>query len=132
MDRRRVLQSLVSTCALIALPVSRVSAGGPKHKQKPHKGGGPKGGTPPGQARKAKYKVEVAPPAPVVERRPEAPSPRHIWVPGYWAWTNDRHVWVSGMWSMPPEQNVVWVAPQWVNETGSWLFFEGQWSVRLR
>ena len=132
MYRRCVLQNLVSISALVLLPLSAAHAKGPKNKDKPHKDGGKRGRMPPGHARKEKYRVAVAPPKHVVERRPEAPSPRHVWVPGYWTWTVDRHVWVSGMWSMPPQQNVAWVEPQWVNESGAWLFFEGQWSLTVR
>ena len=128
MYRRSVLQHLVSAFTLVLLPLSAAQAKGPKNKDKPAKNKR----MPPGHARKEKYRVAVAPPKPVAEPRPEAPSPRHVWVPGYWSWSNERHIWVSGMWSMPPQQNVVWVQPQWVNESGSWLFFEGQWSLSIR
>ncbi|MBS2030100.1 MAG: YXWGXW repeat-containing protein [Deltaproteobacteria bacterium] len=58
--------------------------------------------------------------------RYEAPSPRHHWVPGYWAWRNGAHVWVDGTWVLPPE-GYVWEPARWENVDGEWVFFEGHW-----
>src|SRR6478672_7023287 len=50
-------------------------------------------------------RVRVAPPAARVEVRVAAPSPRHVWIPGYWEWQGGRHVWIVGRWELPPAPN---------------------------
>jgi YXWGXW repeat-containing protein len=72
-------------------------------------------------------RVHVAPPVARTEVRVAAPSPRHVWVPGYWAWRGSRHVWVSGRWRLPPGPTRVWVEPRWVSEGGQWVFYDGYW-----
>jgi hypothetical protein len=47
-------------------------------------------------------RITVAPPAPRVEVRTVAPSPRHVWVPGHWRWHGNRHDWVGGHYVTPP------------------------------
>src|SRR5262245_9298433 len=47
-------------------------------------------------------RVRMAPPPMRVEVRPMAPSPRHVWAPGYWQWRGGRHVWMAGSWIVPP------------------------------
>ncbi len=133
MNRRTALLTSSLLSALVLIPALRVEAKGPKHKNHPHKGDGHPGGGPPGHARKYKYKVRKAPPDHRTEPpRPAAPSARHVWVPGYWSWNSTKHVWVAGLWSLPPQPNVAWVEPKWVNESGAWLFFEGSWSLSIR
>jgi hypothetical protein len=73
--------------------------------------------------------VVAAPPPPrrevIVER--ERPSPRHVWVAGYWAWRGGRHVWVSGHWELPPRPGMVWIAPRWEHRGGGYVFVSGRW-----
>ena len=66
------------------------------------------------------------PPPPRYEAPPVAPSPRHHWIPGYWAWRGGAHVWVEGTWVIPPE-GYVWEPARWENVNGEWVFFEGHW-----
>ena len=55
---------------------------------------------------RAEVRVEMAPPAPQMEVRPVAPSQRHAWIPGHWAWRMGRYVWVPGYWDMArPHRN---------------------------
>jgi hypothetical protein len=72
-------------------------------------------------------RITVAPPAMRVEVRPVAPSPRHVWTPGFWQWTRGRHVWVGGTYVLPPATGRVWVEARWVNDGGQWIFHEGHW-----
>ena len=73
--------------------------------------------------------VRVAPPAPLVERIPVAPSPRHIWAPGHWQWSpgQGRHVWVRGYYQLGTPGRI-WVASRWVNQGGEWVFYPAHWS----
>src|SRR5262249_40884517 len=74
-------------------------------------------------------RVRVAPPARRVEVRVAAPSPRHVWIRGYWLWEGGHHVWIAGHWEVPPMVGQVWVEPQWVQEGGEWVFYPGHWEA---
>jgi hypothetical protein len=74
-------------------------------------------------------RVGVAPPAMRTEVRPVAPSPRHVWIAGHWAWRGGAHAWVPGYYALPPAQGYHWVHARWVNEGGSWVFYEGHWAL---
>src|SRR5262249_42088332 len=68
-------------------------------------------------------RVTVAPPAVKAELRPVAPSSRHVWLPGHWAWRERRHVWVPGVWALPPAVGYTWVEPRWAPEQGQWAYY---------
>src|SRR5581483_10462684 len=72
-------------------------------------------------------RVTVAPPPLKYESPPPAPSPRHQWIAGYWAWRNNAHFWVGGHWAMPPSTNYVWEPARWEQDNGGWQFSEGHW-----
>ena len=80
----------------------------------------------PATAQAAVLRVVVAPPAARYEVRPAAPSPRHVWTGGYWAWRGGKHVWEPGRW-VAERPGHVWVDPHWANEGGQWVFTEGRW-----
>gem|GEM_PF-6751292 len=47
-----------------------------------------------------------------------APSPQHIWIPGYWAW-NGRWVWEPGYWViLSPCSYAQWVPGRGVSQAG--------------
>jgi hypothetical protein len=71
--------------------------------------------------------VEQAPPPPPREYIIERPSPRHVWIDGYWGWRAGRHVWVSGHWEMPPRDRVVWEQPRWEHRSNGYVLVEGFW-----
>jgi hypothetical protein len=70
--------------------------------------------------------VTQAPPAPRQEIMTMAPSPTHVWVPGYWTWSNGWQ-WVDGHWELPPQRMTVWVPGQWVPHGSSWVWRPGHW-----
>lgn len=72
-------------------------------------------------------RVGIAPPAPRVEYRTVAPSPRHIWVGGHWGWQGGRHVWSPGIWQVPPRPGNAWIPARWVNIGGQWEYQPGRW-----
>jgi hypothetical protein len=72
--------------------------------------------------------IRTAPPAPasvVVVGR--APSPRHVWIPGYYNGVNGRYVWVPGRWIVPPRPGAVWVPPRWDSRSNGYVFVAGRW-----
>jgi hypothetical protein len=71
--------------------------------------------------------IKSAPPAPRQEVIVERPSPRHIWVPGYWHWEGHRHVWVAGCWTLPPRERVVYAPAHWDHRSDGYVFVAGQW-----
>jgi hypothetical protein len=75
----------------------------------------------------AQVVVRVAPPAPIVEVRPVAPSPRHVWIDGYHRWDGRRYVWTPGRWAMPPRRGGVWVPGHWDRRPGGYIWIGGRW-----
>src|SRR6476659_3010147 len=72
--------------------------------------------------------IKTAPPRPVsVAVVGKAPSPRHVWIPGYYNGVGGRYVWVPGRWMVPPRAGVVWVAPRWAPRNGGYVFVQGHW-----
>ena len=54
----------------------------------------------------------MTPPSSQQEIIMQAPSPMHVWMPGYWNWQN-RWIWIPGQWSQPPRPNAEWMEHQW-------------------
>ncbi|KAA0253527.1 MAG: hypothetical protein EDX89_14040 [Acidobacteria bacterium] len=79
-------------------------------------------------AEAARVTVRVAPPAARVEVRGVAPSPRHVWVGGYWSWSGSAHVWVAGKWSLPPRGRARWVEGHWKHVPAGWVWVPGHWA----
>ena len=53
-----------------------------------------------------------SPPPPPPEIIIVAPSPAHVWIPGYWNWQN-RWIWIPGQWAQPPRPYDDWMEYQW-------------------
>ena len=71
--------------------------------------------------------VRVAPPVARVEVVPRAPSPHHVWAPGYWGWRNHvGHVWYGGHWVVG-QPGYAWEPAHWSERGGYWHFVEGHW-----
>jgi hypothetical protein len=71
--------------------------------------------------------VRIAPPAPIVERRPPPPDRGYVWIDGYHNWDGNRYVWVPGRWDRPPHPGGHWVAHRWVHRGDHWELVEGHW-----
>jgi hypothetical protein len=52
------------------------------------------------------------------------PTPRHVWVPGYWGYRGGTRVWIGGAWLLP-QTNWVWIAPHWQWNGYSWVWAPG-------
>ena len=71
--------------------------------------------------------VRIAPPAPVVETVPVAPSPRHVWVGGYHRWSGQDYVWVPGHYVVRPRRYSAWVPGHWSQHRRGWYWVPGHW-----
>lgn len=70
--------------------------------------------------------VEMAPPPPPREVIVEAPSPRHVWQPGYWTWRG-RWVWQEGHWVTRPHPGAIWVEGRWERRGPHYVWRPGYW-----
>jgi hypothetical protein len=71
--------------------------------------------------------VGVPPPPVVVETRPPAPSPRHVWIDGYHRWDGHGYVWTPGTWRRAPRAHATWTAGHWVHGRRGWYWVGGRW-----
>ncbi len=84
---------------------------------------------PPGPGSHA-FVIREAPPALRHEQMGARPSPKHVWIAGYWKHDGHAYVWEPGRWDMPPREGLIWVAPRWESREGSWVLIEGRWDHR--
>lgn len=56
------------------------------------------------------------------------PSPRHVWIPGYWGYNHGVRVWIGGAWLVPPQPGWVWVAGQWTWDGYAWVWQDAHWA----
>jgi len=75
----------------------------------------------------AEVDVRFGPPPPPREVVVVRPSPRHVWVNGYYRWYGGRYVWAPGYWTVPPRPRAVWVSGHWDERHGNWYWREGFW-----
>lgn len=66
-----------------------------------------------------------APPEPVVEVIPVAPTPRHVWCEGYWHWTGARYTWTRGYWDHRPGYR--YYRGGWTHRSGRYYYRPGHW-----
>jgi hypothetical protein len=71
--------------------------------------------------------IRTAPPAPHQEVIVAQPSPRHVWIGGYWRWQGNRHIWIAGHWELPPREHAVYVPARWDRRDDGYVFVEGSW-----
>ena len=71
--------------------------------------------------------VRVAPPPLIVETRPVAPGPHHVWVEGYHRWDGHAYLWVPGRWAIPPHHRSAWVPGHWKHVHSGWYWVPGHW-----
>ncbi len=108
-----LLSAVLAAATLVVAPASRADQPAVKAVGTPAQAG-------------ATVRISVGPPANQSDVKLPAPSPKHIWTPGYWEWQGDKHVWVKGRWQ-PARENLVWVAAQWAYQGKLWTFYPGKW-----
>jgi hypothetical protein len=57
-----------------------------------------------------------------------APSPKDVWLAGYWTWRDARYQWMTAHWELPPSSGAVWVAPRCEQQGNVYKFTEGYWN----
>jgi hypothetical protein len=72
--------------------------------------------------------VTEAPPALQSEVVLAQPSPKHLWLAGYWTWRDQRYEWMAGHWELPPNSRSVWMVPRWEQRGNAYKFYEGYWN----
>jgi hypothetical protein len=77
----------------------------------------------------ASAKYVTVRPVPPVYARPMAPSPRHIWIDGDWAWRGGAYVYTNGYW-VEPRPGFIWVTGHWNARRGRWNWVPGRWRRR--
>jgi hypothetical protein len=76
----------------------------------------------------AQFVVKIRPMAPVIRVRPFAPSPRHVWVAGEYAWRGGQYVYTDGYWAVPPAPGRVWIEGHWKMTRRGWVWKPGHWA----
>jgi len=72
--------------------------------------------------------VSGPPPAPMAEAQPaSAPSPRAVWIAGYWHWNGMQYVWIPGHWDENAPPGAAWNAPRYVSANGAYFYEAGTW-----
>jgi hypothetical protein len=80
-----------------------------------------------GGANAAEVFVRVGPPPPRREIVVRRPSPRHVWIPGYYRWNGRHYTWVRGYWTLPPRPRAAWVPGYWTPRRGGNVWIAGYW-----
>ncbi len=71
--------------------------------------------------------ITLAPPALPIYEQPAVPGPGYLWVPGYWAWSDDGYYWVPGTWVLPPQAGFLWTPGYWGWVNGAYMWNAGYW-----
>jgi hypothetical protein len=72
------------------------------------------------------YVVDRPPPE-RVEVIPVAPSPRYVWVSGYWSRDRQAWNWVPGRWVRPESRYRAWEPGHWARNRWGWYYIDGHW-----
>lgn len=67
------------------------------------------------------------PPPPPREVIVVRPTPRHVWVDGYYRWDGHKYKWHRGRWVVPPRGKKVWVPGRWERGHRGHIWIEGYW-----
>ena len=75
--------------------------------------------------------ITIAPPALPVYEQPVLAEEGGIWVPGYWAYSQDGYFWVPGSWEQPPEDGMLWTPGYWGWGNGGYAWNAGYWGTSV-
>jgi hypothetical protein len=77
--------------------------------------------------------VDLPPPPLPFYEQPIIPGPDYLWVPGYWAWSDDidDYYWVPGTWVLAPAPGLLWTPAYWGWNNGVYVFYPGYWGPHV-
>ena len=73
------------------------------------------------------YIVATGPPVPPDEVIVVAPSPRYVWVPGYYAYNSGAYVWIQGSYQLPPRGRSGYTQGEWMKTPKGYKRGKGHW-----
>ena len=73
------------------------------------------------------YIVGYGPPEPREEVIIVAPSPRYVWVPGYYTYSGGTYIWIEGRYQIPPRGKTRYVQGEWVKTPKGYKRGKGHW-----
>lgn len=71
--------------------------------------------------------VREDPPPLRVERMPPPPSREHVWIGGYYTYSDHRYVWVAGRYAVPPRAGAHWEPDRWERGDDGHHYVPGRW-----
>ena len=71
--------------------------------------------------------IVSAPPQQMDEVVLVAPSPIHVWIPGYYSYNNGSYVFVNGYYRIPPHGRTSYVQGSWQNTPRGYKRGKGHW-----
>jgi hypothetical protein len=74
------------------------------------------------------YMVATGPPPMVNEVIAVSPSPRHVWMPGYYSYSGGNYVFVNGSYRIPPRGKTSYVQGNWRNTPKGYKREKGHWN----
>ena len=72
-------------------------------------------------------RMQLAPPAPLVEIIPVSPSPTYVWVTGHHRYQNRNYVWVPGRYQTIPHGKNNYIQGRYVVKHGHNRYVKGHW-----
>lgn len=76
--------------------------------------------------------IDVEPPPLPIYAQPVIPASGYMWVPGYWAWSDDvGYYWIPGTWVLPPDTGLLWTPGYWGWNDGAYVFYAGYWGPHI-
>ena len=73
------------------------------------------------------YFVATGPPMPPDEVIVVAPSPRYVWVPGYYEYRGGTYIWIQGSYKIPPRGKTRYVQGDWHKTPKGYKRGKGHW-----
>lgn len=73
------------------------------------------------------YYSYAPPPPPRVENYGRPPGPDHVWINGYWGYSNRNYAWAPGRWERPPRRGTHWHDGRWDRDGRGYRYRNGYW-----
>ncbi len=77
--------------------------------------------------------VNVEPPDLLADDQSPIPGDGYLWIPGYWAWSDDDQdfYWVPGAWVPVPQVGFLWTPGYWAADGDAFVWYAGYWSPHV-